>query len=44
MLEILLGDARDGDIFDVDFVAADEVEEEFERAGVDVELDAVFGA
>ena len=38
-LEELVGDARDRDVPDVDLLAADQVQEEVERAGVPVEGD-----
>src|SRR5262245_33140817 len=44
MPEVLLGDAGDGDVFDVHLIAADEVEQKLQRAGIDVELDLVVPA
>ncbi len=37
-----VGDASDGDIVDIEFIALDQVEEEIERAVIDVELNAVL--
>jgi hypothetical protein len=38
-LEELVGDARDGDVGDLELLLAEEMEQEIERAGVGVELD-----
>ena len=38
-VEELVGDARDRDVPDVDLLAADQVQQEVERAGVPVERD-----
>jgi hypothetical protein len=41
IIEILLGDLRDGDVVNVDFLPADQIEEKIERAFVDGQLDFV---
>jgi hypothetical protein len=41
---VRLGDARDGDVVDVQFVPLDQEQQEVKRAVVDVEFNAIFQA
>jgi hypothetical protein len=42
VLQVLVGDLGDGDIVDIHLFLADEIEQQIERAGEDVEVDAVI--
>jgi hypothetical protein len=42
VFEVGFGDAVDGDIVDIQFIAFEEVEEKVERAVINIQLDAIF--
>jgi len=44
VLEILLGDAGDRDVLNIHLIAANEIQEEFERSGIIIQLDPVVVA